>query len=77
MKIAYGPPGLTGVKQLQYVGADDADYVSSGLHALVQPLGYLALGVAIYGGFAGNKRLQVHGGAVAAAAFLVDMLSKK
>jgi hypothetical protein len=78
MKIAYGPPGIAGVKHLQYVGDDgDADFTSTGLSQLARPVALGALGVAVYGGLTRRKKLLRQGGAVAIAAFLIEILSRK
>jgi hypothetical protein len=75
MKIAYGPPGETGVKQLQYVG-DDADYLATGIGALARPIGLIALGVLIYARTAKKKKLEKPALGVALGALVVELVAK-
>lgn len=72
MKIDYGPPGATGVKQLQYVG-DDADYTSTGLQELAKPAGKIALGVWGYAWITKNQSLKTMALGVAVASWLVQL----
>lgn len=75
MKIAYGPPGAVGVKQLQYVG-DDADYTSMNVAELAKPAAKVAAGVWIYAFITGNRSLKVVSMGVTAASLFVLLTSK-
>ena len=75
MKIAYGPPGAVGVKQLQYVG-DDADYTSTNVTELAKPAAKVAAGVYVYALITGNRSLRLASLGVTAASLFVLLTSK-
>jgi len=69
MEIAYGPPGMSGVKHLQYLSADEPDVARpSRLYFAPNPLGWAAVALAAYGMV--HKRRGLTWGAAVAAVLL-------
>ena len=62
MIIEHGPRELRGVSQLQYVGADDADFKAAGLSSFIKPVGLVAAGLFAYAVFAKKPRLKKRSG---------------
>lgn len=72
MHIEYGPPGLRGVQNLQYLSDSEPDYTNAGLHQIARPVGLVGLAVWVYAGLSGNKKLKKQAFAITVAAFIVE-----
>lgn len=84
MEISYGPPGIGGVKSLQYVSGVDGTgcegCTSPGwvreldevFYYLVKPAAVVATAAASYGLAFGNKKLANRAGVVALIAWMLE-----
>lgn len=76
MKLEYGPPGAVGVKHLQYMSADEPDYMSSGLQRLAKPVGALAAATWVFAWATGHDGLRRGALGVSVGALLVGLITR-
>lgn len=76
MKLEYGPPGAIGVKHLQYMSADEPDYLAGNLRQLARPVGTIAMATWAYAWATGREDLRRTAFGVALGSFLVGLLSR-
>jgi C4-dicarboxylate transporter len=77
MKIDYGPPAVAGVKHLQYLSANEPDYVSGALGQYAHPVGVAALGVWGFAWITGQEKLKRTALGVSIGAFIVGIFTRE
>jgi hypothetical protein len=76
MKLEYGPPGASGVKHLQYLSADEPDFVAGNLSRVSRPVAALAAGVWVYALITKREKLRRQALGVSIAAFVVGLVTR-
>lgn len=79
MKVSYGPPGIGGVKTLQYVSGTDGlgDTTGDLLAKVARPVGLVATGVWAYAKWGTkDRKLTKQASGVALGALLIEILGR-
>ena len=77
MKVAYGPPGATGVTTLMHVGAEEfPQFENIDVNRAARNIGIGAAGVWIWAFVADEKKLRKYALATSLVAFIVQFATK-